>query len=223
MSKQNISSIFWDLDGTLINSEFIHDEAIIYACLQANNPITEKDLLKQPGLDSITQFEHLFKQKLTAENKAVYNDWYIATIDYAIEHLHRAEHLTATVELFKYFYKLGLSQSIVSNSNGRIIEHSAELLGIKNYCTNLLSSDDVAKGKPHPDIYLRALSLHGASAENCLVFEDSPSGIKAAKAANLTVVAVAQGEFDPLPDFVCNFDQLNWRSELESSFNFIKV
>jgi mannitol-1-/sugar-/sorbitol-6-phosphatase len=54
----------------------------------------------------------------------------------------------------------------------------------------LVCSDDVSKGKPHPEPYLRAARLLGVAPERCLVFEDAPAGIESARSAGMVVVAV---------------------------------
>lgn len=54
----------------------------------------------------------------------------------------------------------------------------------------LVSSDDVQRGKPDPEPYLRAAGLLGAAPERCLVFEDAPAGIESARAAGMEVVAM---------------------------------
>ncbi|HSC80432.1 MAG TPA: HAD-IA family hydrolase [Chitinolyticbacter sp.] len=51
--------------------------------------------------------------------------------------------------------------------------------------------EDVALGKPHPDPYLRGAALLGVDSRNCLAFEDAPNGIRSAKAAGMTVIALA--------------------------------
>jgi mannitol-1-/sugar-/sorbitol-6-phosphatase len=55
----------------------------------------------------------------------------------------------------------------------------------------LITADDVTKGKPHPEAYLMAASQLGVEAEKCVVIEDAPAGIQAARAANMQVIAVA--------------------------------
>jgi beta-phosphoglucomutase-like phosphatase (HAD superfamily) len=54
----------------------------------------------------------------------------------------------------------------------------------------VVGDEDVAKGKPHPEIYLKAAKLLSVNPRDCLAFEDSASGIKSAKSAGMTVVAV---------------------------------
>ena len=64
------------------------------------------------------------------------------------------------------------------------------ILGVKERFKVVMSGDMVTDGKPHPEIYLTAASKLGVEPRRCLVFEDSPHGIQAGKAAGMTVVAV---------------------------------
>lgn len=222
MTIKSITTVFWDLDGTLIDSEFIHDEAIIYACKKMGLTISDNDLLKQPGIDSVTQFEYLFNKKLTSATQNTYDAWYLETIEYAIVNLHRAKIINETLNTFKHFNKIGLKQSIVSNSNGRIIKHCAEMLGILNNCFTCISSDDVENSKPHPDVYLKAISSHAVLPEYCLAIEDSKSGIMASKSAGLSVVSVTEGNFNPAPDLIYKPINGSLISQLETTFKFIQ-
>ena len=56
-----------------------------------------------------------------------------------------------------------------------------------------MRSDEVARGKPHPDVFLAAAALIGVEAARCLAFEDAPAGIQAARAAGMRCVAVTTG------------------------------
>ncbi len=56
---------------------------------------------------------------------------------------------------------------------------------------HLVTADDVENGKPHPEPYLKGAEILGAAPEECVVIEDAPSGVSAAKAAGMRVVAVA--------------------------------
>jgi HAD superfamily hydrolase (TIGR01509 family) len=64
----------------------------------------------------------------------------------------------------------------------------------------VVSADQVARGKPAPDVYLRALELLGADARSAAAIEDSGNGIKSAHAAGLSVVAIPNREYPPPPD-----------------------
>ena len=69
--------------------------------------------------------------------------------------------------------------------------------GWSNYFQVVVLADDVARGKPAPDVYLRALELMGAAPNHTAAIEDSSNGIRAAHAAGLTVIAVPNREFPP--------------------------
>lgn len=56
--------------------------------------------------------------------------------------------------------------------------------------STIITADDVAKHKPAPDVYLQAADKLGVSFKDCIVFEDAPSGIKAAKNAGMKYIAV---------------------------------
>jgi beta-phosphoglucomutase-like phosphatase (HAD superfamily) len=70
--------------------------------------------------------------------------------------------------------------------------------GISSFFSAVITGDEVERGKPHPDIYLRAADKLGISAEACLVIEDSLAGMAAGKAANMRVAAIPDRRFvDP--------------------------
>lgn len=76
-------------------------------------------------------------------------------------------------------------------------EHAERILkntGLDAYISVVVSADDVSNHKPHPDTFLRVAELLGADPANCLVFEDTPIGIQAGKAAGMATVLAAEGE-----------------------------
>ncbi len=70
-------------------------------------------------------------------------------------------------------------------------EHeSAVIFDLERFFAAWASSDDIPRGKPAPDVYLMVCDLIGVSPDRCVAVEDSPSGIRAARAAGLKVIAV---------------------------------
>jgi HAD superfamily hydrolase (TIGR01509 family) len=88
--------------------------------------------------------------------------------------------------------RLGLKLAIASSSGHSWVERHGGRLGILSYFDKVICSDDVAAGrtKPNPDLFLLALNRLGARKDEAIVFEDSPNGVKAARAAGIFVVAV---------------------------------
>lgn len=90
--------------------------------------------------------------------------------------------------------------AIASSSHRRVIEAALDALGLRDVFGAVVSSDDVPRGKPEPDVYLRAAMLLGVPATRCVVVEDSLNGVKAAKAAGAFVVLVPNPSVPPAGD-----------------------
>jgi HAD superfamily hydrolase (TIGR01509 family) len=84
----------------------------------------------------------------------------------------------------------GLILAAVSSSPARWVHGHLTRLGVRQHFSAVITGDDEPRHKPAPDLYLRALAETGLAAEEAVAFEDSPSGVKAALAAGLRVVAV---------------------------------
>jgi HAD superfamily hydrolase (TIGR01509 family) len=87
--------------------------------------------------------------------------------------------------------RLGLERAIVSSASRRWIDMHLERLERAFGWQAIVTADrDTARAKPNPTLYLEALELLGISAEEAVAFEDSPNGVRAAKAAGIYTVAV---------------------------------
>ena len=80
--------------------------------------------------------------------------------------------------------------ALASSSHPAVIAAAVDALGLHGVFGAVVSSDEVAEGKPAPDVYLRAASLLGVAGDRCLVIEDSLNGVRAGKAAGAFVVLV---------------------------------
>lgn len=97
--------------------------------------------------------------------------------------------------------RLGLRLAIASSSERAWVEPHLARLGLKQCFERIICGDDVEPGhtKPYPDVYLKALSEMALRADEAVVLEDSPNGVRAAKAAGLFVVAVPNPTTAQLP------------------------
>ncbi len=87
--------------------------------------------------------------------------------------------------------RLGWRIALASNSPAGLCELTLKKLGIASRFDAVVSADHVARGKPDPAIYLEAARRLGIPARQCLAFEDSVTGVRAARAAGMGVVAVS--------------------------------
>ncbi|PKN98207.1 MAG: haloacid dehalogenase [Chloroflexi bacterium HGW-Chloroflexi-4] len=85
---------------------------------------------------------------------------------------------------------LGIPMAVASSSNRAWVEGYLEKLGIRNYFKVVCTSNDVANVKPDPELFLLAAKKLGISPSEAIIFEDSPSGIKAAYAAGIPCIAI---------------------------------
>lgn len=97
------------------------------------------------------------------------------------------EGVNQTIQLFK---QEGFLMGIASSSQTDIINAVLEKLLIANEMSVIYSAEHEPYGKPHPGVYITAAKELKVAPENCLVFEDSPNGVLAAKAAKMKCVAI---------------------------------
>lgn len=98
--------------------------------------------------------------------------------------------LPGVPEFIQKAYELNIKMTVASSSSRDWVESLLNHLSLRHYFDFVLTSNDVQKVKPNPDLYLLALEKLGITSKEAIVFEDSPNGIKAAKAAGLYCVAV---------------------------------
>jgi HAD superfamily hydrolase (TIGR01509 family) len=90
--------------------------------------------------------------------------------------------------------------AVASSSPRRMIELVLELAGLADCFSVVLSSEEVERGKPSPDVYLEACRLLGSEPEQTAAIEDSGAGVRAAKAAAMPVVLIPERDFPPPPE-----------------------
>lgn len=93
-------------------------------------------------------------------------------------------------EMLDYLRAHGVKTAVASSSRLELIEHNLALAGIRDRFDALVSGEEVAHGKPAPDIFLLAAERIGCAPEDCYVFEDGANGIRAGAAAGCTTAMV---------------------------------
>ena len=83
-------------------------------------------------------------------------------------------------------FKIGLATAATRDKVDSVLEQ----INLTEQFESIVTANDVTQGKPHPEPFLKAAEALGTSAEECVVFEDAPNGIRAAKAAGMKCVAI---------------------------------
>lgn len=185
--KQLPAAVFWDMDGTLIDSEpyWMRSEG---AFASANNSIwTEQDGLSLVGM-SLYDSSKIIKEKVGSdldpeEIVQQLTDGVAAQLKQEIFWRPGAK------ELLLLLRKKKIKTALVTMSMHRMAKQVVEAIGFDCFDV-IVAGDDVRQGKPHPEPYLRAAELLGVKAEDCVAFEDSLTGLRSAEAAGTKAVGI---------------------------------
>lgn len=182
-----LSAILFDLDGTLANTDPIH-----YQVWQ--------EILAQYGINCDRQFyqEHISgntNERLIAEvlPQLSPEEAKQLAIDKEAQYRAKAPTLQPTPGLdriLKLTDRVPLKRAAVTNAPKENAYHMLEALNLKEIFPVVVLAADAPPGKPHPAPYLLGLEKLGVNAENAIAFEDSPTGIQSAVAANIYTVGI---------------------------------
>ncbi len=94
------------------------------------------------------------------------------------------------LEMFDYIESLGFPMTVATSTHHELAMIKLRVVGLLDRVVGIVSGDQVAKGKPEPDIYQAAAKLIGVEPEHCLALEDSPPGVIAARKANCVTIMI---------------------------------
>ncbi len=211
---QPARGVIFDLDGTLVDNMELHAEAFaIFVGRHGLPPLTLADRARLDGKRNRDIFPDLFGRPLAEdflqacihEKESLYRE---------LSH-GRLRPLPGLLHLLDALDAAGVPAAIATSAPAENVAHTLRELHLDDRLTEVVRSDRVARGKPHPDVFLAAAELIGVPPPDCLAFEDAPAGILAARAAGMRCVAVTTS-FTPddlsavgaVPDFaVRDYDE----------------
>ena len=183
-----VSAVILDMDGTLHDTESVYHAALKQAVRAVGFTVTDAfchSLIGIPGPESDAMLRaHLGPDFPFAEYDRLYE-----------EHRDRALITSVplkagTMELLEALGQHGLKVAVATSASRRAADLHLGRSGLRAHLPVVVTRDDVARGKPHPDPFLRAAALLGVPPEECLAVEDSLHGIRAAHAAGMMAVMV---------------------------------
>lgn len=184
-----VEAVIFDMDGVLVDSEPFHVK-------------NEKRMFNKMGLD-ISDEEHagymgtatdVMWAKIIKDRNLRHDvdDLTNRTIQESLpffRSLEKIDPMPGLIELLKKLKSYKIPMAVASSSDSETIRIILEKSGLRNYFLHVVSSSEAGKSKPEPDVFLHAANLLGVQPQNCVVFEDSKNGIKAAKAAGMFCIA----------------------------------
>ena len=160
-------AVYWDMDGTLVDSEPLHDQALS-AALESVGIEPPADLHERVLGQAARPVYDMMRRDLGL--KLPFDDWIRRKYDFYL--LQRA----------------GVVQAVVSNSDRLIIDANLGAVGIVEPGMKTVSRNDVRQGKPHPEPFLRAAWLTEVDPAETFVMEDSVTGATAGLAAGMKTI-----------------------------------
>jgi mannitol-1-/sugar-/sorbitol-6-/2-deoxyglucose-6-phosphatase len=188
------------MDGLLIDSEILWHEAELEIFGDLGVPISRDGCRSTKGMFVGEVTEYWFAQYPWAgptppEVAVTIVDRVVALLLTKGEIKPGAEHAIGLCA------SRGLPLAVASSSQYRLIDTALEHFGLRHHFALVHSAEDEAWGKPHPGVFLTAASKLGVSSRRCLVWEDAPAGVVAAKAASMACIAVPEPGEEHQPAF----------------------
>ncbi len=194
---RGIEAVVFDLDGVLVDTEVWWDEVRIAFAAGVGRHWTEDDRAAIMGSNT-REWRSRMKRRLNVDMPE--QEIERAVIGGMLERYARQgppaiEGAVEAVRRLARTYPL----AVASSAPPEVIETALTGLGVRALFRALASSDEVAAGKPAPDVYLLAADRVGVGAAGCLVVEDSLNGVLAARAAGMRVVLIPNTSIPPAP------------------------
>lgn len=184
-----IKGVIFDMDGVMIDTELQSNLGWLWAA--------NKEGVSMPMwlIDS-------FKGAMPQNSAKMFDDYYKGTKDYwklrqlRSDHVHEIRKTESVpvkpglINLLNFIKENNLSCAVATSTQRSSAEKSLHVIGAWDYLDAVVYGDEVLKGKPEPDIFLKAAKDINCEPEECIVIEDSINGIKAGYAARMKVVHV---------------------------------
>ena len=185
------NAIIFDMDGTLVDTEHLHQSAYLEV-MRSRGLDVANDFSSFIGTNSRETVTGLLKNSGHAVHESIIDNILAEkSIKYKSIALSDATLFPGTIEVLETFKSSGFKLAIGTSGSRETVSMIMNKFQLSNYLDTFACMSDVARGKPNPDIFLKASERLGVSPENCVVIEDSKNGILAAKAAGMRVIAVA--------------------------------
>lgn len=182
-----IKLVLFDLDGVLVDAKEIHYEALNEALGECAITLDEHRNFYD-GRKTYEKLNTLTEKKglPVSDHEKIFNHKQKRTV----EMLHSLPINTHALELFQHLEDNGYLIGVCSNSIRRTVLTALAKSGLIEYCSVILSNEDVKNSKPHPEIYWKAMSMMNCLPEETVIVEDSPPGLLAAARSSAAYIRV---------------------------------
>lgn len=182
-------TVIFDIDGLLIDSEPLWNEAATESFAQYGITLTPEQYKTTTGLRTKEFIEHWFSMyDIPQQEFAMAEKKVVEAVLYKIEQ--KGKMMPGLPYIFDFFTKKEFKIGLATSSPPALIELVVGMTGIRDFIHATASAEGLQYGKPHPQVYLNCAALLQSKPVNCICFEDSFNGLVAAKAARMCCVIV---------------------------------
>ncbi|HET9324127.1 MAG TPA: HAD family phosphatase [Gaiellaceae bacterium] len=198
-----IDAVVFDLDGLLLETEQVWDEVREQLTRERGGRWNDRAQADMMGMSSTEWSRYMHDELGLAEPPEELNRLVVERMQERYrDDLPLIDGAVEAVRRLGERWPLGLA----SSSNRPLIDLALERMGVAELFRATVSSEEVERGKPAPDVYLEAARRLGVPPERVAAVEDSANGIRSAKAAGMRVIAIPNPHFPPPDDVLAQAD-----------------
>lgn len=189
-NKYNFDAVLWDLDGTIVDTEYLHAKTEIEVLKQYGIDFSVDEMVKRfSGVKLMAIFETIFKENNVNKDykEACIKKWKM--MDEIIRQ-NSTNFMPGAKELLEKLYNDNIKMALATSSIKNYVDLIMQSTKIRDKFQFIITGEDVINGKPDPEIFIRAAEALNVNNEKCLVIEDGTAGVVAAQTANMKCLAV---------------------------------
>lgn len=198
-----VKAVLCDIDGTLVQSNWLHAEAWQRAFAEMNIVLDRETVRRQIGKggdELIPVFVPWWKRDAVEEPLKTFREWL-----FRADFLPQVKPLPKVREFAEDLKRRDIKLTLASSAKKNDLEDYKRIMHLEDLVDDATSADDVARAKPHPDVFSATLKRLGLKARDCIALGDTPYDAESAGKAGLRTIGVETGGWthDELMDAGC--------------------
>lgn len=178
----------FDMDGTMVDNMMVHHRAWQTKLKEVGLDLSLEEVIARCHGRNDEILERLFGERMTpAERLRISQE---KEAGYRLTFREQLRLVNGLPEFLEQAHAAGIPLAIGTAAIIENVDYVLDELQIRHYFTAIVTEGDVTKGKPDPEVFHKAADLLGVPYSDCLVFEDSPTGVRAASNAGMYAVAI---------------------------------
>lgn len=180
--------VIFDHDGLMVNSEEVVFTAIRDIFKEYNQNYTWEYFSQHIGMSVVESLQIFYKD---FPIPITFEDFYALRNERVTKYIEKhLQIMDGLIPLLNYIDKLRIPMAIATSGKKDYITKNLDKFGITKYFSTIVTIDEVKRGKPHPDLILKALEKAKVKAEDAIMLEDAPHGIEASYNAKVFSIAI---------------------------------